>query len=184
MSAGTFIALYRGINVGGNNPVKMAALRELHESLGHQAVKSYVQSGNVVFRAEGAAKKISADIAAAFAKTFGFDAKVMVRDGADWEKVISGNPYPKEAAADPTRVHAAICEGTPDAARLAALLEKTGGPERFEARPGVLYLHAPDGVGRSKFAAGMERACGVPATARNWRTIEALAELIKDVAPS
>jgi uncharacterized protein (DUF1697 family) len=184
MSAGTFIALYRSINVGGNNPVKMAVLRELHESLGHKAVKSYVQSGNVAFRGEGTAKKVSADIAAAFARTFGFEAKVMVRDSADWEKLISGNPYPEEAAAGPTRVHAAICEGTPDAARLAARREKTGGPERFEARPGVVYLHAPDGVGRSKFAAGMERACGVPATVRNWRTIEALNLMAKEAAHS
>jgi len=181
MNPGTFIALYRGINVGGNNPVKMAALREMHEGLGHQAVQSYVQSGNVVFRAEGAAKKISADIAAAFSGTFGFESKVMVRDGPGWEKLMSGNPYPGEAAADPTKVHAAICEGTPDSTRLAALLEKTGGRERFEARPGVLYLHAPDGIGRSKFAAGMERACGVPASARNWRTIEALAALVREV---
>jgi uncharacterized protein (DUF1697 family) len=184
MSAGIFIALYRGINVGGNNPVKMAALRGLHESLGHEAVKSYVQSGNVVFRTKGTAKDVSADIADAFAKAFGFEPKVMVRDSADWKKLLSGNPYAEEAIADPTKVHAAICEGTPDEARLSALLEKSGGSERFETRPGVLYLHAPDGIGRSKFAAGMERACGVAATARNWRTIEALAELIKELAPS
>ena len=184
MSTGVLIALYRGINVGGNKSVKMAALREMHESLGHQAIKSYVQSGNVVFRAEGTAKKISTDIATAFAGTFGFEAKVMVRDRADWEKLISANPYAGEAAADPAKVHAAICEGTPDAVRLAALFEKTGGTERFEVRPGVLYLHAPDGLGRSKFAAGMERACGQPATTRNWRTIEALAQLAEDVASS
>jgi len=184
MKARVFIALYRGINVGGKNPVKMAALRAMHESLGHWAVKSYVQSGNVVFRAEGTAKKIAAEIAAAFAEHFGFEAKVMVREAADWQKLISANPYTREAAADPTKVHAAICEGTPDAVRLAALLEKTGGPERFEARPGVLYLHAPEGIGRSKFAAGMERGCGVPATARNWRTIEALAELAGEIGSS
>jgi uncharacterized protein (DUF1697 family) len=182
MSGTVFIALYRGINVGGKNPVKMADLRAMHESLGHAAVKSYVQSGNVVFGAAHGAKSVSAAISGAFANTFGFDARVMVRTKADWDKLVAGNPFPAEASADPAKVHAAICEGVPDTERLTALLEKSGGTERFEAKPGVLYLHAPDGIGRSKFAAGMEKACGVPATARNWRTMEALKSLAEEIA--
>lgn len=175
---GIFVALYRGINVGGNNPVKMEALRAMHAGLGHDEVRSYVQSGNVVFRAEGTAKALEGGIAASFGKEFGFQAKVMVRGSGDWKEIVAGNPYPKETAADPKKVHVEICHGAPDRKRVEALLEKTGGPEAFEIVGHTLYMHAPDGIGRSKFAAGLERACAVPATGRNWRTVEALCEMI------
>lgn len=114
MSGTVFIALYRGINVGGNNPAKMADLRAMHQSLGHEAVKTYVQSGNVVFHAVGTASAVASGIAKAFSESFGFDATVMVRSKADWDKFVAGNPYEKEAAADPAKVHAAICDGTMD----------------------------------------------------------------------
>lgn len=182
MSEQVFIALYRGLNVGGTGMVKMDALRAMHAGLGHSAVKTYVQSGNVVFRAEGAADGIAEAIVPAFAGAFGFAAKVMVRDAASLERFVAENPYAEAAAADPTKVHAAICEGRPDEAGLTALLERTGGPEQFVVGDGILYLHAPDGVGRSKFAAGMERAARVPLTARNWRTMEALQAMARDAA--
>jgi uncharacterized protein (DUF1697 family) len=172
-----FVALYRGINVGGNNPVKMEALRGMHAALGHTDVKSYVQSGNVVFRAAGTGRSLEGTIGAAFGKEFGFPAKVMVRGAGEWSSVVAKNPYSKEAAADPKKVHVAICDGPPDGKRVQMLLEKTGGPEAFTVVGDTLYMHAPEGVGRSKFAAGLERACGVPATGRNWRTVEALLEM-------
>jgi uncharacterized protein (DUF1697 family) len=178
---GVFVALYRGINVGGNNLVKMQALRALHVALGHEDVKTYVQSGNVVFRASGTAKSLENAIAAAFEKEFGFPAKVMVRGAGDWKKIVADNPYAKEAA-DPKKVHVAICAGAPDRKRVQALLEKTGGPEAFAIVGQTLYMHAPEGVGRSKFAAGLERACGVPATGRNWNTVEAVRGLIEGMA--
>jgi uncharacterized protein (DUF1697 family) len=179
-----FVALYRGINVGGNNPVRMEALRAMHAELGHEDVKSYVQSGNVVFRAAGSDKSLKAGIKAAFADAFGFSANVMVRSTREWGRVVAGNPYAKEAAADPKKVHVAICAGSPDGERLRALLGKTGGPEAFTIVGSTLYLHAPDGVGHSKFAAGLERACGVPATGRNWRTVEALHRMAEELKPT
>ena len=179
---GVFVALYRGINVGGNNPVKMEALRAMHTALGHEDAKSYVQSGNVVFRTAGTDKSLEGAIAAAFEKEFGFPAKVMVRSAGDWKKIVVGNPYAKEAAADPKKVHVEICHGAPDRKRVEALLEKTGGPEAFTVVGDTLYMHAPEGIGRSKFAAGLERACGVPATGRNWRTVEALQGIMEELA--
>jgi uncharacterized protein (DUF1697 family) len=71
----------------------------------------------------------------------------------------------------------AICEGEPNVKGLKELLAKTGGREVFKTGKGIVYLHAPDGFGTSKFAAGMERASGVPMTVRNWRTVEALWKL-------
>ncbi len=140
-------------------------------------MQSYIQSGNVVFAAEGTSGGIATKVAAAFAKEFGFAAKVVVVDAKRLRTIVAGNPYAKPAAKDPKTVHAAICEGEPSAKGLTALLAKTGGSEVFTTGKGIVYLHAPDGFGTSKFAAGMEKASGVPVTVRNWRTVEALWEL-------
>lgn len=172
-----FIALYQGINVGGRNLVKMESLRAMHERLGHQEVKSYIQSGNIVLSAKGSAETIAQEVSAEFAKEFGFAAKVTVMDAKRWGKIVKGNPYAKFAAKDPKTVHAAICDGEPSAKGLEAFLTKTGGSESFEIRKGIIYLHAPDGFGTSKFAAGMVRASGVSMTVRNWRTVETLWEM-------
>jgi uncharacterized protein (DUF1697 family) len=169
-----FIALYRGINVGGRNLVKMEALRAMHEQLGHQGMKSYLQSGNIVFSANGLAEAIARKVAAEFVNEFGFAAKVVVVDAKRWGTIVKGNPYAKFAAENPQTVHAGICDGEPSVKGLNALLTKTGGSETFLIGKGIVYLHAPDGFGTSKFAAGMEKACGVPMTVRNWRTMEAL----------
>lgn len=175
---GVFVALYRGINVGGKTSVKIEALRGMHERMGHEGVKSYIQSGNVVFTAKGAATGIGQKAAAEFLKEFGFAARVMVVEGKRWGAVMEGNPYKEIAAGDGKVVHAGICEGEASEAGLKALLVKTGGRETFVVGKGVVYLHAPDGFGTSKFAVGSEKASGVAMTWRNWRTVEAISEMI------
>lgn len=169
-----FIALYRGINVGGRHLVKMVSLRDMHERLGHRDVASYIQSGNIIFSAQGSAESIARKTAVAFVKEFGFTPHVVVVDADRWKAMVEENPYAKFAAKNPKSVHAGICVGEPSAQGLKALLAKTGGTEVFAIGHGIVYLHAPDGFGTSKFAAGMEKACGVPMTVRNWRTMEAL----------
>jgi uncharacterized protein (DUF1697 family) len=84
---------------------------------------------------------------------------------------VKGNPYTKLATQNPTLVHVAVCEGAPNAKGLKALLTKTGVDETFSVSKDVIYLQAPNGVGNSRFAAGMERAGGVSITVRNWRTV-------------
>jgi uncharacterized protein (DUF1697 family) len=177
-----FIALYRGLNVVGKNPVKMELLRAMHEGLGHRSVKTYIQSGNVVFTARGSAASIARKAAAAFADEFGFAPKLIVLSAESLSAMIAKSPYAKFAAAAPNTVHAGICDGEPTKKELTALLKKTGGTEKFAVGPGIVYLHAPDGFGTSKFAAGMEKACGVPMTVRNWRTMEGLEKLAAEVA--
>ncbi len=173
-----FIALYRGINVGGKKSVKMEALRAMHEGLGHRDVASYIQSGNVVFAAKGAAGALARKIAGQFAVEFGFESRVIVVPAARWGAIVRDNPYAKHSAKEPKTVHAGIASGEPSAAGLKALLERTGGSEAFAVKGDVVYLHAPDGFGTSKFAAGMEKACGVPITVRNWSTTEALWKML------
>jgi uncharacterized protein (DUF1697 family) len=176
-----FIALYRGINVSGKNQVKMELLRAMHERIGHQGVKSYIQSGNIVLSGNGLAETIARKVAAEFIKEFGFEAKLLVVDAKRWGAIVENNPYAKFAAENPTTVHVGICAGEPSAKGLKELLTKTGGRETFVVGNEMIYLHAPDGFGTSKFAAGMEKACGVPMTVRNWRTMEALWEMAKAV---
>lgn len=176
-----FIALYRGLNVGGKTSVKMEALRAMHERIGHREVKNYIQSGNVVFATDDPAEDVVKACAVGFAQAFGFSSRVMLVGADRWAEIVAGNPYAEAAAEDPKTVHVGVCLGRPDAAKLAALLAKTKGREAFEIRDDVVYLHAPDGVGRSKFAEGLEKAAGVPMTMRNWRTMEALQEMAEAV---
>jgi uncharacterized protein (DUF1697 family) len=173
-----FIALYRGINVGGKNSVKMESLRAMHEQLGHRTVTSYIQSGNIVFSAAGSPAAITRKIAAQFAEEFGFAPHILVVPAARWIAIVRDNPYAKFSAKLPQTVHAGICCGEPGTKGLKALLEKTGGTETFVVKGECIYLHAPDGFGTSKFATGMEKASGVPITVRNWRTTEALWKML------
>jgi uncharacterized protein (DUF1697 family) len=172
-----FVALFSGINVGGNRIVKMAELRSFFEELGFADVASYVQSGNVVFRSrKGNAATLTRQLEAAFEKKWGFHSRIMVRD-LDWfARLASENPYP-EVAGEPTKLHAYALERQPTADEIARLAEKCTGPERFEIKGDVLYLHAPDGLGKSVFAALIPRVLKVPGTARNWRTVLALLEM-------
>ena len=172
-----FVALFSGINVGGNRIVKMAELKSFFESLGFTDVATYVQSGNVVFQAKkGDAAALTKELEAAFEKKWGFYSRIMVRDLSWFERLVSENPYP-EAAADHTKLHAYALERQPTADEVARLTERCTGPERFEVKGDVLYLSAPDGLGKSVFANLIPRTLKVPGTARNWRSVLALLEM-------
>jgi uncharacterized protein (DUF1697 family) len=171
-----FVALFSGINVGGKRMVKMAELRSLLGKLGFADIATYLQSGNAVFRADGDAATIAGVIEAAFEKEWGLYSRVMARDIAWLTQTIANNPY-AEIAGDPTKLHAYVLERAPTADEVARLTERCVGPERFEVRSDVLYLHAPDGIGRSQFAGLIPRVLKVPGTARNWRTMLALQDL-------
>ncbi|MBZ9998613.1 MULTISPECIES: DUF1697 domain-containing protein [unclassified Mesorhizobium] len=177
MSGNVFIALFSGINVGGNRIVRMAELRAFLEDLGFCDVATYVQSGNAVFRAkEGDAATLTKQIEAAFEEKWGFHSRIMVRDLGWVERLVRENPYP-EIAEEPTKLHAYALERAPTAEEAAGLAEKCTGPERFEIKGDVLYLHAPGGLGKSVFANLIPRVLKVPGTARNWRSVLALLEM-------
>ena len=172
-----FVALFSGINVGGNRIVKMAELRAFFEELGFTCVATYIQSGNVVFSADdGDAATLAAKVEKAFEERWGFRSRIMVRDAAWFERLVSENPYP-EVAGDHTKLHAYALERAPTAAEIAPLTERCTGPEGFVVKDDVLYLHAPDGLGKSKFAEVLPRVLKVPGTARNWRTVLTLHEM-------
>jgi uncharacterized protein (DUF1697 family) len=172
-----FVALFSGINVGGNRIVRMAELRAFFEGLGFAAVQSYVQSGNVVFRAaEGDAAALARRIEDAFEAKWGFRSRIMVRD-ADWfARRVAENPYP-EVAGEPKKLHLYVLERRPTEEEERRLAEKCTGPERFTVKEDAFFLKAPNGLGHSEFANLIPRTLKVPATARNWRTVLALLDM-------
>ena len=167
----TYIALFRGINVGGKNILPMKDLVALLENLGAQGVKTYIQSGNAVFQHKAeSTSQLSSKISAAIKASHGFEPQVFLLDLAEMEKVVAANPFP-EAESEPKTLHLSFLDSAPQNPDLKTLEEIKKDNERFKLIDNVFYLHAPDGIGRSKLAARAEKALGVAATARNWRTV-------------
>lgn len=176
MTDRTFIALLRGINVGGK-VLKMADLKEAVARLGFRDLATYLQSGNMVFRGPGAANgEIAAAISQAIQAHRSMDVTVMVRSAEEWRRVVANNPYP-QAVEFPKSLHAFILDRMPAPERLEALAAKEAGRETWRIVEGTLYLHTPDGFGKSVLGGIIERMLKVPMTARNWNTVLALDEM-------
>lgn len=173
----TYIALFRGINVGGKNLLPMKELVALLADLGARNIKTYIQSGNAVFQsAEKNFSHLAIQLTAAIKQHHGFEPHVLMLGLDDIERAIAENPFP-EAEADPGSLHLVFLLSPtkdPDLEKLDSLRTEN---ERFHLRDRVFYLHAPEGVGRSKLAANIEKLLGVPATGRNWRTVCKIREM-------
>jgi uncharacterized protein (DUF1697 family) len=158
----------------------MADLKAAVSTLGLDDVQTYLQSGNMVFRAtpeENA--QLAGRISQAIREHAGMDVAVMVRTSAEWENVVSGNPFPQAMTA-PKTLHAFIFDGTPDPSRLDMLAAKETGREEWRLAESALYLHTPDGFGKSVLGGVIERVLKVPMTARNWNTVLALREMSRE----
>jgi uncharacterized protein (DUF1697 family) len=176
----TWIALLRGINVGGNNILPMQDLRNLLTDLGYDNVRTYIQSGNCVFQSSiKDADEIAALIGAAIDKQFGFKPQVFVLSLERLTAVIEANPYP-EAIDTPQYLGVFFLARPAENPDLATLEELCAPSEAFTLTDTAFYLHAPDGMGRSKLAAKIEKIVKVSTTARNLRSclkIAAMAEM-------
>lgn len=172
-----WIALFRGINVGGKNKLAMAELKDTLGELGLTGVKTYIQSGNAVFGAPDTdAAGLAEKIGLAVQRSHGFRPQVLVMSQRALRRAIQGNPF-SAGLDDGSPVHLFFLSGeppAPDTDKLDALKTPT---EEWKLAGEVFYLHAPDGFGRSKLAASAERLLGVPATARNWRSVGKIMEL-------
>ena len=171
------IALFRGINVGGKNMLPMRDLVRISEENGYTGIETYIQSGNIVFDATpAAAARFARTVGAAIAKTHGFEPGIVVRSAEEFKRAADANPFPKAESA-PKSLHLYFLASTPEKPDLPALNRIKAGNESFRLIGDIFYLHAPDGVGRSKLAAQAERLIGVAATARNWSTVTRLLEM-------
>lgn len=176
MTDQTYIALLRGINVGGK-VLKMADLRDAVARLGFADIQTYLQSGNMVFRAAKADNAaLAKEISHAIRDHAALDVTVMVRDAREWARIITGNPF-EQAQEFPKTVHAFILDQMPEPSRIDTLKAREAGREEWRLVDGTLYLHTPDGFGKSVLGNVIERTLRVPMTARNWNTVLALGEL-------
>jgi uncharacterized protein (DUF1697 family) len=177
MAETTWIAFFRGINVGGNNPLPMKTLPALLEKCGCADAKTYIQSGNVVFRSSlRSAAKLEDAIAKAVHAKHGHQPRVVILSAQELARAVKRNPYP-QAEKEPTSLHLFFLGGKPQKGGLAELAALRANGEEIVLDGSVFYLHAPKGVGKSKLAASVERALGVETTARNWRTCTKVLEM-------
>lgn len=176
---GAYVALLRGINVGGRNTLPMRDLAAIFVDAGCTDVVTYIQSGNVVFRAQAVlANQIPALITGAIGKRFHLQVPVITRSAAELAKVVSENPY-LGVESDFTKLHVVFFADSPDPTEIASLDPDRSAPDRFHVRGREIYLHLPGGAARTKLSnAYFDSRLGTTSTARNWKTVLKLHELM------
>jgi uncharacterized protein (DUF1697 family) len=174
-----YIVLFRG--VGGATQLPTAPLREALTKAGFRHAATYINSGNAIVISELAAGEVRAKIAALVERRFGFTKEILVVSLAEWSRIINGNPFAK-ATAEPTKLHVFVLKSEP-AKDDAAALEARAAPatERFVLSGKALYFFTPKGFSASKLGVKVDKVLKVATTARNWRTVLALAEMARKI---
>jgi len=167
----TYVALLRGINVGGNRKVPMSDLRALHGTLGHSDVRTYIQSGNVVFDAKaGQPARVRAAIEKAIEGEFGFDVTVLLRTPAELAAVVKRNPFGAEA-------YVTFLDAPADPKLVKQIGPAPFTPDEFAAHGREVFVRCPNGYGNTKLNNNFfERKLATKATTRNWKTVTTLLE--------
>jgi uncharacterized protein (DUF1697 family) len=174
----TWIALLRGVG-GGIRPLPMRDLTTALEGIGLKNVRTYIQSGNVIFSSPKTAAKLAVEIERCIEKSFGFHSRTFVLSVPELRRAAAGNPFP-QADSEPKTLHLFFLAKPAKAAQLDAMNELKAKTEQFALTGKVLYFYAPQGFGTSRLAAKLDRLLGVDMTARNWRTVGKLLELAKE----
>ena len=175
----TCIALFRGINVGGNNMLPMKQLKALLERHGCADVQTYIQSGNAIFRSAGSDNDaLATRLGTAVLEGHGFEPRILLLSRDELQKAVAGNPFP-QADANPKSLHLFFLVDRPAKPDLKALDALKVPGEEFALKGRIFYLYAPEGIGKSKLVTRIERSLGVAATARNWRTVTTLLDMAR-----
>lgn len=179
-----YVALLRGINLAGHKLVRMERLRESFVALGFGQVQTYIQSGNVVFKAgRTSPAALSRKIGDCIVKEFGFSSPVVVRTREEMQRAIADNPYLKEPGIDPTRLHVIFLPEVPEPAVLKELAGLTRKPDRSQCLGKEIYLHLPNGFAKSSLTNNpIERRLLKGATTRNWKTVNMIHQMCQDCA--
>jgi uncharacterized protein (DUF1697 family) len=179
----TYIAILRGINVSGRNKILMADLKALFEGMGFLDIKTYIQSGNVIFKSKEQYTESSLEdlLQQAIRKKYGFDVPVLVRDSAALEKIISQNPFLKEKDLDQEKLHVTFLAGRPEQEAIEKIKAVDFLPDRFKYIGREIYLHCPERYGETKLSNSFfEKKLKVRATTRNWKTVNKLFEIASE----
>ena len=176
----TFISILRGINVSGQKKILMADLKALYENLKFSEVKTYIQSGNVIFKSDSKlsdlqfAEKIKREIL----KNFKFEVPVIIRTKEELKKIIAQNPFMEEKNIDLKKLHATFLSETPAKEKIEQIKEVDFSPDQFIIKGKEIYLHIPNSYGETKLSNNFfEKKLKVTATTRNWNTVNKLFEL-------
>ena len=175
-----WIALLRGINVGGKNIIKMADLRKALKSQGLKDIATYIQSGNLYFQhASGSQTKIESIIRDAIKQDFAIDVPVMARKIEFFRKILSNNPFGKHPI---EKISVTILSGKPTKKAIAEFSDRDFKDDQFKIDQSVMYLYCPGGFARTKFTqTWIESRLNVTATTRNWKTISKLVQLVDEI---
>jgi uncharacterized protein (DUF1697 family) len=177
--AQTFICVLRGINVSGSNKLAMKQLAAIAEDLGLTHCKTYIQSGNLVFEADSSKTEgLDKELSDAIEKCCGFRVPVMLYQASEWDAIIAASPFKAAALAQPKTVHVLLINERPSDAAIESLKARDFGSESWSIGERAIYLHLPDGMGRSKLGTRIERILKVAMTGRNWNTMLALQTLM------
>jgi uncharacterized protein (DUF1697 family) len=176
---GTYVAMLRGVNVGAHNRIKMPALVQLFEELGHTDVVTYIQSGNVVFRSRSkSASTLARNIEKRIAGDLGCDVAVLLRSKEELAQVVKANPFLRKKA-DPKYLHVTFLAEEPDEALVRAVKDFDAGHDEFVVRGRDVYLHCPGGYGNTKLnGTFVERRLQAISTTRNWNSVTKLLQLV------
>jgi len=181
MSA-TYVALLRGINVGGKNKLPMSDLRGMFTEAGCRDAHPYIQSGNVIFRAgPPVVASLAGSVTARIAERFGYRVPVLLRTADEIGEVIRHNPFLAAEAAEET-LHVVFLAGRPSARHVAGLDPERSPPDVYTVRGREIYLHLPNGAARTKLTtAYFDTNLATTSTVRNWRTVVALFALMQQL---
>jgi uncharacterized protein (DUF1697 family) len=178
----TWVALLRGINVSGQKPVPMERLRGSFASMGFRGVRTYVQSGNVVFEtATNTRDALTRKIEEGISRDFGFYVVVILRTAKELEKIVKTNPFLTEEAIDQAKLHVTFLAAPPNKTALKNLETLPTSPDQFRLIGCEIYLYCPDGYGKTKLSnSAFDKKLSVGATTRNWKTTTVLCEMAVD----
>jgi uncharacterized protein (DUF1697 family) len=178
--------MFRGVNVGAHNRIRMDDLRALYESLGFREPQTYIQSGNVVFRTDkrdliALAKRIEE----AIERGFGFRSAVVLRTSSELRDVIARNPFAKRRGIEPSRLLVTFLANIPCAEARENVLSLKTDPEELRIDGRELYIYFPDGMARPKISwTVIETMLKTPGTGRNWNSVIKLLEMAERMEAS
>jgi uncharacterized protein (DUF1697 family) len=175
----TVAALLRGINIGAHHRIKMDALRAHYEGQGLRNVRSFIQSGNLVFDTTlRDMERLRVKLETAFAAEFGFTPATLLRTGAELRAILDANPFAGRPGLDPAKLVVFFLPTPIDEASRTKLDAFRSLPEEIRPAQREIYIYFPDGMGRAQLTSTMlDRVVGKASTARNWNTVNALAEM-------
>jgi uncharacterized protein (DUF1697 family) len=176
----TFISILRGINVSGQKKILMADLKVLYENLKFKDVRTYIQSGNVIFKSNEPLSDIEFEkkIEDQIFKKYNFHVPVIIRSEDEIRKIIAANPFLKEKNIDPKKLHVTFLSNIPDKENVESIEKMDFSPDKFMISGKEVYLYVPNGYGETKISnTFFEKKLKVKATTRNWNTVNKLSEL-------